>query len=181
MASQYWVNVNVYLSVLNTKSIKLKWIWEVRKKTYGEQEQEKAHKDGLTIRAQRAHFTDVSSKPMEFVLVAWARDQRGRGREKTLISFGSLRLHLTPSIKKRARSVERALPQNQYRHKEQGDRDKESDRCGERKFKIQVERKRSWGNKKMQKGRERNRCTGKRGDEVALHCRNSLHRVHRWV
>lgn len=51
----------------------------------------------------------------------------------------------TPShslYQKRARSVERALPQNQYRHKEQGDRDKESDRCGERKFKIQVERKR---------------------------------------
>lgn len=27
--------------------------------------------------------------------------------------------------------MERALPQNQYRHKEQGDRDKESDRCRE--------------------------------------------------
>lgn len=28
--------------------------------------------------------------------------------------------------------MERALPQNQYRHKEQGDRDKESDRCGDK-------------------------------------------------
>lgn len=27
--------------------------------------------------------------------------------------------------------MERALPQNQYRHKEQGDRDKESDGCRE--------------------------------------------------
>ena len=56
----------------------------------------------MTIRAQRAHFTHASSKPMEFALVAVERGNREREGEKkeTLISFGSLRLHLTPSIKK---------------------------------------------------------------------------------
>lgn len=67
----------------------------------GSREQERGEdRDGLTIRAQRAHFTHTSSKPMEFALVAAERGKREREEKKTLISFGSLRLHLTPSIKK---------------------------------------------------------------------------------
>lgn len=54
----------------------------------------------MTIRAQRAHFTHTSSKPMEFALVAVERGKREREEKRTLISFGSLRLHLTRSIKK---------------------------------------------------------------------------------
>lgn len=42
----------------------------------------------------------------------------------------------SPFVKKRVRSMRRALPQNQYRHKERGDRDKGSAGCGELKKKT---------------------------------------------
>lgn len=35
-------------------------------------------RDGLTIRAQRAHFTHTSSKPMGFALVAGKREKGGK-------------------------------------------------------------------------------------------------------
>lgn len=93
----------------------------------------------------------------------------------------------TPShslYQKRARSVERALPQNQYRHKEPGDRDKGSDRCGKRNFKIQVERKGEWRNKKMQRGERKTRMHGKeerRGKIAAGILSAGQARIRRWV
>lgn len=44
----------------------------------GSSEQEKGHRDGLTIRAKGAHFTHTSSKLMEFVLVAVEQGNRER-------------------------------------------------------------------------------------------------------
>lgn len=68
---------------------------------WGAENKRGGDREGLTIRAQRAHFTHTSSKPMEFALVAVEQGKReGGGEKKTLISFGSLRLHLTTSIKK---------------------------------------------------------------------------------
>lgn len=59
-------------------------------------EQEKGHRDGLTIRAQKAHFTHASSKQMEFALVAAERGNRdGEGRKKKIFDF--IRQPETPS------------------------------------------------------------------------------------
>ena len=52
---------------------------EKKKRGLGSGEQEKGDRDGLTIRAQRAHFTHTSSKTMEFALVAVERVKRERG------------------------------------------------------------------------------------------------------
>lgn len=60
-------------------------------------------RDGLTIRAQRAHFTHTSSKPMVLGLIAVERGKE-RGsvarKEREGLSFGSSGLHLSPSIKR---------------------------------------------------------------------------------
>lgn len=48
----------------------------------GVREQEKGDSDGLTIRAQRAHFTHTSSKLMEFALVSVERGKREREEEE---------------------------------------------------------------------------------------------------
>lgn len=48
----------------------------------GSREQESGDRDGLTIRAQRAHFTHTSSKPMELVLVAVERGKGGREEKR---------------------------------------------------------------------------------------------------
>lgn len=56
-------------------------LWGVRIKRDGEQRTKGmgGGRDGLTIRAQRAHFTHTSSKPMGFATVAGGKE---RGREK---------------------------------------------------------------------------------------------------
>lgn len=54
---------------------------EGKGKKEGSSEQEKGHRDGLTIRAKGAHFTHASSKLMEFALVAVERGNRKRERE----------------------------------------------------------------------------------------------------
>lgn len=64
---------------------------------------------------------------MRAVLVAGKREGGGKG---TLILFGRGSISLPPS--QRVRGMERALPENQYRHKAPGDRDKESDRWSKR-------------------------------------------------
>lgn len=73
----------------------------MRKKRHGELKPREGDKDGLTIRAQRAHFTHTEFKADEvFACCGGVREKSEGGEKKTLISFGSLRLHLTPSIKK---------------------------------------------------------------------------------
>lgn len=74
--------------------------------------------DGLTIRAQRAHFTHTSAKPAELP----DRRSGAKGEKRTLNLSGDLRLH-------RGRE---AAAQNQSGRKEQGGRDEESGRCRER-------------------------------------------------
>lgn len=49
-----------------------------KKRGMRSREQERGDKDGLTICAQRTHFTHTSSKPMKFALVAV---ERGRGEK----------------------------------------------------------------------------------------------------
>lgn len=53
-----------------------------KKRGMERREQEWGYRDGLTIRAQRAHFTHTSSKPMEFALVAVERGKREREGKK---------------------------------------------------------------------------------------------------
>lgn len=57
--------------------------WESREQGRGRG----GDRDGLTIRAQRAHFTHTSSKPMEFALVAVERGRREKGKGKKDFDF----------------------------------------------------------------------------------------------
>lgn len=74
------------MTVTQIKSVKLiSEYWGGEQKVgWGAENKIGGDREGLTIRAQRAHFTHTSSKPMEFVLVAVEQGKREGGGEKRL-------------------------------------------------------------------------------------------------
>lgn len=74
--------------------------WELKTVIWGAENELEGGQRSVDNQSTLSSFhTHTSSKPMEFALVAVERGKRQR-EKKTLISFGSLRLHFTPSIKK---------------------------------------------------------------------------------
>lgn len=113
-------DANVWQS--HKRCVKVKWIWEVREKRDREQRTKERGRRWADNQSRESSFHTHQLKANEVCACC------GGTREKPLISFGSLRLHLTPSIRKgrEAWSV--------HCHKintdtKKGDRDKESDRC----------------------------------------------------